>query len=99
LVNFGNGQGIDMQAGGKFPHGGELGVCRQLAAVDSFPELLEQLPVERDAAVGVEGKPHDLVIYNTNTLDPALTASRNGKDQSNLMGAQARTLKDWGLAS
>jgi len=54
LVNFADGQRVNVQLGGKFADGRKLRPVRQLPGKDTLLELLLQLHVEGDAAVGVK---------------------------------------------
>jgi hypothetical protein len=61
LVDFGDGKGVDVEIGGKFAHRRELRPVLKLSRKDALLELMLQLHIKRDAAVGIKEK-HSVVL-------------------------------------
>src|SRR5580698_4464553 len=52
-----DGVGIDFEIDGELANGGKLVACRQRAGGDAAADLVDQLAVNGDAAVQVDGEP------------------------------------------
>jgi hypothetical protein len=61
LVNFDDGEGVDVKLSGEVADGGELGAMGECPGEDALLELLLELQVKRDAAGGVE-KEHGVIV-------------------------------------
>jgi hypothetical protein len=61
LINFCDGERVDVELGGKVADGGKLGSVGELSRENALLELVLQLHIKGDAAVGVEEE-HGVIV-------------------------------------